>query len=577
MNITKSLPIVAKAMGDQMGVNVVIRGNTASTNGKTIYLPELPKDDAEAILLARGFLDHEAAHVRLTDFSVTENDPYLKNLTNIIEDVRIEKEMGQLYPGCAVNLRNLANHLAETGSFDFDSDQPDQLFLGWVLARCRSRILRQKGLDPVFRNANQILEPTLGTELLGKIGTLLDNVGILKTTKASQTLAARILQLLRQEQQQAQSQRQQQQDQSSESSAGEDRQGQQDQHDSSESDQDNEADDSSDTTGESGSQQEQKKDDGSVLSDRGKDPSGSTPDAEKQPQNNDARADLLNQILNSSPAEEYGDVGEMVGAELEAKAAETTPATAEMSYPGEDGGSVNFSFPPYLTTVRRNTSVLRSRLGSLIQASKLKRSCAGRSGRRIDQRVLCRLPVGDTRIFRKREEKTAVNTAVIILLDRSGSMNNRMSLAAEATLAVTDALHTVPGVSICSAAFPGEMASVIPLTPFGVAPAKTLKKYGIVADGGTPLAHALGWAAVQFAMRQEPRKILVVATDGAPSNPEGVRNYLERLTKRGIEQMAVGIMDGGACGWYFKNHKTIQNIHELPNALFDMLKDALTA
>ncbi|MCD6389583.1 MAG: hypothetical protein J7L69_09225, partial [Desulfobulbaceae bacterium] len=124
MNISKSLPIVAKAMGDQMGVNVVIRGNSAATNGRTIYLPELPKDDTEATLLARGFLDHEAAHVRLTDFSVIGDDhnPYLKNLINIIEDIRIEKEMGRLYPGCAVNLRKLANHLAETGSFDFDPD-----------------------------------------------------------------------------------------------------------------------------------------------------------------------------------------------------------------------------------------------------------------------------------------------------------------------------------------------------------------------------------------------------------------------------------------------------------------------
>jgi len=576
MNISKSLPIVAKAMGDQMGVNVVIRGNSAATNGKTIYLPELPKDDAEATLLARGFLDHEAAHVRLTDFSVTEDDPYLKNLTNIIEDVRIEKEMGQLYPGCAVNLRNLANHLAETGSFDFDPDQPDQLFLGWVLSRCRSRILSQNGLDPVFTNANQILEPALGVELLGKVDRLLDNVGSLKTTRASQTVATRILQLLRQEQQQAQTQCQQQ-DQSPEPSSEEDQgQGQQDQNDSSESNQDNETDASDDTTEESGSQQKQNQDDDSELSDQGKDSSGATPDAEESSQNNDADADVLDQILNSSPAEEYGDVGEMVGTELEAKAEETTPATAEMLYPGEDGGSVNFSYPPDLGTVRRSTSALRSRLGSLIQASKLKRSCAGRHGRRIDQRVLCRLPVGDTRIFRKREEKTAVNTAVIILLDRSGSMNSRMSLAAEATLAVTDALHTVPGVSVCSAAFPGQAATVIPLTPFGAAPAQTLKKYGVVADGGTPLAHALGWAAVQFALRQEPRKILVVATDGTPSNPERVRTYLERLADQGVEQMAVGIMDDGACGWYFKNHRTIQNIHELPNALFDMLKDALT-
>ena len=60
-------------------------------------------------------------------------------------------------------------------------------------------------VDSVFKNANEILEPSLGTELFGKVGRLLDNVSSLKTTKASQTVAVRILQLLRQEQQQNQS------------------------------------------------------------------------------------------------------------------------------------------------------------------------------------------------------------------------------------------------------------------------------------------------------------------------------------------------------------------------------------
>ncbi len=151
-----------------------------------------------------------------------------------------------------------------------------------------------------------------------------------------------------------------------------------------------------------------------------------------------------------------------------------------------------------------------------------------------------------------------------------------MSLAAEATLAATDALYSIPGVSVSSAAFPGKMASVIPLTPFGVAPAQTLEKYGITADGGTPLAHALGWAAVQFALRQEPRKILVVATDGTPSQPELTCNYLERLANQGVEQIGIGVMDHGACSSYFRNHKTIDHIHELPNALFNTLKAALT-
>ena len=570
MNISKSLPIVAKAMGDQMGVNVVIRGVEAMTNGKTIYLPELPKDDAEATLLARGFLDHEAAHVRLTDFSVINNDnnPSLKNLINIIEDIRIEQKMGQIYPGCAVNLRNLANHLAETGSFDFDPDQPDQLFLGWVLARCRSKVLGQNGLDPIFTKSNQILEPALGAELFGKISKLLDNVGNLKTTREAKTVAVRIFQLLRQEQQQQQS--------SEPSSEEEQGQDQQDQNSRSESNQDNETDDSDDTSEETGSQQELNQDDDSENSQQGKDSSESTPDAKNLSQNNKTSADILNQILNSSADEDYGDIGEMVGAELEAKAEETTPATAEMLYPGENGGdSSTFGCPPDLGTVRRHTSALRSRLGSLIQAAKLKRSCAGRSGRRIDQRVLCRLPVGDTRIFRRREERAAVNTAVLLLLDRSSSMTNRMSLAAEATLAVTDALYAIPGVSICSAAFPGPQGAVIPLTPFGIAPTQTLKKYGIEANGGTPLAHALGWTAVQFAIRQEPRKILVVATDGAPANPERVRTYLERLAEHGVEQMAIGIMDDGACGCFFRNHTIIQNIEDLPHAMFDMLKQTL--
>jgi hypothetical protein len=68
----------------------------------------------------------------------------------------------------------------------------------------------------------------------------------------------------------------------------------------------------------------------------------------------------------------------------------------------------------------------------------------------------------------------------------------------------------------------------------------------------------------------------VVATDGAPSHPELTRNYLQRLANQGVEQIGIGIMDHGACSSYFKNHKTIHDIHELPNALFNTLKAALT-
>ncbi|ORJ61325.1 VWA domain-containing protein [Geothermobacter hydrogeniphilus] len=601
MNITKSLPIVAKAIGDQMGVKVIVGGTQAATDGETIYLPTLPEDNDEAVILARGFLDHEAAHVRLTDFSVEKGStPLMAGLANIIEDVRIEKKMGQLYPGCAVNLRNLANHLAEKGEFDPDWADPASLLCGWILSRCRNRVLKQAGLIPLFERINNILSQLIGQSLLDRVDKLLDQVGVLDSTQESTALAKKIMKLLQQEQQQSQCQcRQegsgeddapQQNDGGGEQEQEQNENQEKDQEDRSKSGTDEEQNSRSDCQGDSNSDGNggtRNQEDGHQADPDGEASSGSGTDKDHNNGNPAAgsasaqqRSESLRKIL-SSQQEDYGDIGEMVAEKLEGMAVfpETAGENCSMLYPGETfADDLQLSIPPDLFDVRKETSALRSRLGSLIQASKLKRSCAGRSGRRIDQRVLARLPVGDTRIFRRKEEKTAVNTAVIVLLDRSGSMsgNNRITLAAQATLALADALYAVPGVSVSVASFPGKNGSVVPLTPFGASPARTINNYGICPDGGTPLAHALGWAAVQFAHRQESRKILVVATDGVPSSPGLVLAYLKRLAAQGVEQIGLGIEDQGLCGNYFPNYRTVRTVSELPNAMFDMLKDALT-
>lgn len=68
-DIMKSLPLVASVLGERYGVEVRIGGDSAFTNGRVIQLPSLPHDSDEGVLaLARGFLDHEAAHIRHTDF-----------------------------------------------------------------------------------------------------------------------------------------------------------------------------------------------------------------------------------------------------------------------------------------------------------------------------------------------------------------------------------------------------------------------------------------------------------------------------------------------------------------------------
>ncbi|SFW70272.1 Cobalamin biosynthesis protein CobT, partial [Desulfovibrio desulfuricans] len=87
---------------------VRISGNEACTNGKVIYLPALPMDcEPELLAMARGFVDHEAAHIRHTDFAALKAaklDPVTFNLFNCLEDWRIEKKLSGIFPGCRHNL-----------------------------------------------------------------------------------------------------------------------------------------------------------------------------------------------------------------------------------------------------------------------------------------------------------------------------------------------------------------------------------------------------------------------------------------------------------------------------------------
>ena len=103
-DVLNCLPLVASILGDRYGVQVRIGGKEACTNGKVIHLPSLPIDcEPELLALAKGFTDHEAAHIRHTDFSVLKAanlDPVTFNLFNCLEDWRVEKKLSDIFPGC---------------------------------------------------------------------------------------------------------------------------------------------------------------------------------------------------------------------------------------------------------------------------------------------------------------------------------------------------------------------------------------------------------------------------------------------------------------------------------------------
>jgi hypothetical protein len=142
MHVIKSLPLLADILGRKYGIKVQIGGKNASTNGKVIQLPSLPADAGDKLLpLIRGYIDHEAAHIRHTDFSVFKKLTALEHaLCNAIEDWRVEKALADCYPGCRHNFQWLIKELflgkveGETGKIT----DPALHILNWLLVSVRS-------------------------------------------------------------------------------------------------------------------------------------------------------------------------------------------------------------------------------------------------------------------------------------------------------------------------------------------------------------------------------------------------------------------------------------------------------
>lgn len=93
-HIIKALPLLASILGRKYGVQVRIGGDKAFTNGNIIQLPSLPLDcDEDLLSLIRGYVDHEAGHIRDTDFDALKAanlTPLEKHIWNTIEDWRVE-------------------------------------------------------------------------------------------------------------------------------------------------------------------------------------------------------------------------------------------------------------------------------------------------------------------------------------------------------------------------------------------------------------------------------------------------------------------------------------------------------
>ena len=570
--IQGALPLVARAVGRRLDVTVEIGGSDAYTDGTHIQLPALPLDMScdNMATLAFGYLEHEAAHVRYTDMDNFKPDNGLHQMfTNIFEDVRIEKALGEEYPGFAEDLRGLTEILVRQGDMGGaqDPDAPLAAKMGeYVLLRSRHEVLGPDALKASAERAEATFRNAVPEGLATRVGAALGRVRDLESTEDASNLAREVIRLVEEEEEH---QREQADRPRTGPGSGPGRGV------------------SLGAGGEKGDGESQDCDSGSLAgaAGAGDDHNGKDSRGGGTGQDHAARAaaemaEALRRLLQDDGSSGPKGRGE-AAAEALGEAAAGAPHHGAGAGAGVGKASgplqVKSSGAAELARVAAATVALRTRLRGLLAAAKQSRRCAARRGKRMDCRRLVKAMAGDPRIFVSKTQGIAVNTAVQILLDRSGSMCNQMELARESALACGLGLAEIEGVSLATAAFPAHDGHVVPLTRFGEPVRRTAGRYAsLFATGGTPMLEALLWGVDQLLVQPEPRKMCLIVTDGVPNNRETTTEVIRRCWEGGIEVMGIGI--GGNAQYVsdlFPVSANVNGVNELAAAMFAMLSQAL--
>ena len=543
-----ALPLVAQMLAGNYDVRVRITGDQAYTDGDTITLPFMPVPQSSAdhalaerfIDFAWGYLAHEVGHVKFTDFKVLPDSPLEHAFVNVLEDVRIERVMGDQFPGAKRDLNRLWQRMSDEGKIGTPSasSPPAELLVAHVMNRLRSTELGQGCFDERAVASRGLMLERFGAAITTKVHALIAGTADALDTAAIGATARALLAML--------------EEQSCEPPA-----------------------------------QDSESPDGDV-GDTGSGPGGESdtygepdanPESPAEPAPAAARA-ALREALKAAPDTLPQDPLTAVQAAMgeardEAEDAGVPIARTEVETGRGGSESYPLSLEPGAVSVDRTrcaTAKLRTRLHGRLQALADCPNDPVVRGGRLDASRLWRAPLPGARIFRRHQEDVVTDTAVLLLLDRSSSMSGeRIDVARHALYATALAMESIDGVSVAAAAFPGTDF----VLRFGDRVAGRHDRFAVSAAGGTPLADALWQLLPALLAREEPRKLLVVLSDGAPDDPDAAKLALGAAIRAGIEVLGLGIQTH-ALASLIPNSGAISHVDELPGALLGALETTLT-
>ena len=191
----------------------------------------------------------------------------------------------------------------------------------------------------------------------------------------------------------------------------------------------------------------------------------------------------------------------------------------------------------------------------------------------VNVHALPTVAIGNDRLFKRRLDVEGIDSAVVIVLDISGSMfnsndpaNQKIVPAAQACRALVDTLESA-GVKVAVVAFG---SNVFEVKPFDMNRRKANVLLGQMAPaGGTNDYSALRYAHQLLAKRTENRKLSFVITDGR-GDPPAVRQQVKSGIALGITTIGVGIR--ADVSDIYANAVEIDNAKEIGDVSFKQIK-----
>jgi cobalamin biosynthesis protein CobT len=214
-------------------------------------------------------------------------------------------------------------------------------------------------------------------------------------------------------------------------------------------------------------------------------------------------------------------------------------------------------------------ATLRYNLKRLFDNSALTEFGLRRKAGSFDVNSLSRLGVSD-KLFKRRSEVDGIDSAVVILLDVSGSMRrHRMPPAVECCAALLDSLDRAQ-VATCLLTFNHEASVAKAWSDSKAKGIAALSK--ISAWGSTNDLFAVRYAHKLLAQRPEQRKVCIVLSDGCGQVEETARQVLEGEAM-GITTVGIGIQSD--VSKVYPQHVLVSNLSDLGAASFKSIKLAV--